>query len=113
MILYKSLALVFNLSPLPLQGECFRDAFITDYAARDRNPGIMNALLRFAYNDLRRRGFQNMMWGSSADDPLLKASGGFFYQRVVSNIVLVSTNPEMIEAGKIRNQLPFIDIPCL
>jgi len=112
-VFYKGLALVFNLRPLPLQGECFRDAIITDYAAKDRDPEIMNALLRYTYNDLRDRGFQNMMWGSSADDSLLKASGGFFYQRVVSNIVLVSTNPEMIEAGKIRNHLPFIDIPCL
>ena len=112
-ILYKGLSLVFNLLPLPLQGECFRDSIITDYAARDRDPGIMNALLRFIYNDLRKRGFQNMMWGSSADDPLLKASEGFFYQRVISNIVLVSTNPAMIEDDKIRNHLPFIDIPCL
>jgi len=112
-ILYKGLSVVFNLSPLPLQGECFRDCIITDYAARDRDPGIMNALLRSIYNDLRKRGFQNMMWGSSSDDPLLKASERFFYQRVVSNIVLISTNPTMIENDKIRNHLPFIDIPCL
>jgi ribosomal protein S18 acetylase RimI-like enzyme len=112
-ILYKGLALVFNMQPLPLQGECFRDAIITDYAARDRDPEIMNALLRSAYNDLRERGFQNMMWGSSVDDPLLKASESFFFQRVVSNIVLVSTIPELMESARIRNYLPFIDIPCL
>jgi GNAT superfamily N-acetyltransferase len=112
-MLYKGLSLLFDLQPLPSPGECFRDTIITDYAVRNRDPGIMNALLRYLYNDLRKRGFQNMMWGSSADDPLLKASEGFFHQRVVSNIVLISTNPEMTENGRIRNHLPFIDIPCL
>jgi hypothetical protein len=53
------------------------------------------------------------MWGSSSDDPLLKASESFFYQRVVSNIVLISTDPSMVETGAIRNYLPYIDIPCL
>ena len=112
-ILYKSLSVIFNLLPLPMQGECFKDFIITDYAARDRDPGIMNALLRFIYNDFRKRGFQIMMWGSSSDDPLLKASESFFYQRVVSNIVLISTDPSMVETGAIRNYLPYIDIPCL
>jgi hypothetical protein len=112
-ILYKSLSLIFNLSPLPLQGECFKDFIITDYAARDRDPGIMNALLRFIYNSFRKRGFQIMMWGSSSDDPLLKASENFFYQRVVSNIVLISTDPSMVETGAITNNLPYVDIPCL
>ena len=51
--------------------------------------------------------------GKFADDPLLKASESFFYQRVVSNIVLISTNPEIVEPGSIKNHLPYIDIPCL
>jgi GNAT superfamily N-acetyltransferase len=112
-ILYKSLSLLFQLSPLPVNGECFKDLIITDYASRDRNSGIMNALLRSIYNEFRKKGFQNMMWGSSADDPLLKASESFFYQRVVSNIVLISTNPEFMETGRIRNHLPYVDIPFL
>jgi GNAT superfamily N-acetyltransferase len=112
-LLYKSLSVLFQLSPLPIPGECFKDFIITDYATRDRDPGIMNALLRFIYNEFRRQGFQIMIWGSSSDDPLLKASEGFFYQRIVSNIVLISTNPAMVESSAISNNLPYIDIPCL
>jgi hypothetical protein len=110
---YKSLALLFHLPSLPKPGECFRDVILTDYAVKERNPGIMNALLRVIYNDFRKQRFHNMIWGSSADDPLLGACEGFFYQRVVSNIVLISTNPAMVESGAVRNNLPYIDIPCL
>lgn len=112
-IAYKTLALLFHLPPLPLPDGCFKDFMITDYAVRERDPGIMNALLRVVYNDYMKRGFQNMIWGSSADDPLLRASKGFFYQRVVSNIVLISTDPSMVESGAVRNHLPYIDLPCL
>src|SRR4030042_1746174 len=112
-IAYKTLSLLFHLPHLPLPGGCFKDFIITDYAVKGRNPEIMNALLRFIYNDFRKRGFQNMIWGSSVDDPLLKATRGFFYQRVISNIVLISTNPGMIEPGAIHNHLPYIDVPCL
>jgi len=112
-ILYKSLSLLFQLAPLPENGDSFKEFIITDYAVKDRDPGIMNALLRYVYNDFRKRGFQNMMWGSSSDDPLLKATEGFFYQRVVSNIVLISTDPAIVEPGAIRNNIPYIDIPCL
>ena len=112
-MLYKSLSLIFKLSPLPIPGECFKDLIISDYASRDRDPGIMNALLRSIYNEFRKLGFQNMMWGSSADDPLLKASESFFFQRVVSNIVLISTKPETVETGHIKNHFPYIDIPSL
>jgi hypothetical protein len=112
-MLYKSLSLIFNLSPLPIPGECFKDLIITDYASRDRDPGIMNALLRSIYNEFRKLGFQNMMWRSSADDPLLRASESFFFQRIVSNIVLISTKPETLETGHIKNHFPYIDIPSL
>jgi hypothetical protein len=112
-VAYKTLALLFHLPPLPLPGGCFKEFMITDYAVRERDPGIMNALLRVVYNDYMKRGYQNMIWGSSADDPLLRASKGFFYQRVVSDIVLITTNPGMLESGAVRNQLPYIDLPCL
>jgi GNAT superfamily N-acetyltransferase len=112
-VLYKGLSVVFNVPSLPAPNECFNDIIITDYAARNRDPGIMNALLRKIYNDYRKLGFHNIMWGSSADDPLLSASKGFFYQRIVSNIVLISTDQSMVERGAIRNNLPYIDLPCL
>jgi hypothetical protein len=111
--LYKGLSVIFNILPLPAPGDCFRDLIITDYATRDRDPAIMNALLRAVYADARKNHYQNIMWGSSADDPMLRATKGFFYQRIVSNIVLVSRDKTMIENGAIRNNLPYIDLPCL
>ena len=66
--LYKSLSLLFHMTPLPGPGESFRDFIISDYAVQNREPVIMNALLRYIYNDFRKRGFQIMIWGSSSDD---------------------------------------------
>jgi hypothetical protein len=112
-IAYRALGFLFRLTPLPAQGESFKDFYITDYAVRERDPRILNALLRVVYHDYRKRGFQNMILGSSADDPLLKATRGFFYQQVISNIALISVSRNRIEAGVVRNQLPYIDLPCL
>jgi len=112
-ILYRFLSFLFRLTPLPAAGECFKDFIVTDYAVEDRDPEIMNALLRTVYNKYRKKGYQNMIWSSSADDPLLKASEGFFFQRLISNIILISTNPITIEKSEILNRLPYIDLPCL
>lgn len=78
-IAYRAMGALLHLPPLPSPEGVFKDFFITDYAVRDRDPAIMNALLRKAYMDFRKKGYQNMIWGSSADDPLLRASGGFFF----------------------------------
>jgi GNAT superfamily N-acetyltransferase len=112
-ILYRILSVLFRLAPLPAPGECFKDFIVTDYAVEGRDPDIMNALLRTVYNKYRKKRYQNMIWSSSADDPLLKASDGFFFQRLISNIVLISTDPATIEKGEILNKLPYIDLPCL
>jgi hypothetical protein len=110
---YQALAFLFGFAPLPKKGEHFRDLTITDYAVRDRNPQIMKALLRAVYTDCRKAGYQSLIWGSSADDPLLKAVKGFFSQPVVSNIVLMTTDPEMIREGAIDHHLPYIDLAFL
>ncbi len=112
-IAYDVLSILFGFSKLPKKGDFFRDINITDYAVKNRDPKIMNALLRAVYADCRKAGYQNMIWGSTAGDPLLKASKGFFSQSVVSNIVLVSTKPELIEDNVIENNLPYIDVACL
>ena len=112
-IAHRILAMLFQLPPLPLAGMCFKDFVITDYAVSDRAPDIMNALLRAVYKEYKLKGYQNMIWGSSADDPLLKATKGFFYQRVVSDIVLISTDKSKLDNNTINTNLPYIDIPCL
>ena len=107
------LAGLYGLPTLPDAGEAFRDITLIDYAVMDRNVNIMKALLKVIYNDYRKKGYHTIIWGSSADDPLLQSCGEFFHQSVISNIVLMSTKPELIEDGAVQNYLPFIDISCL
>ncbi|MCU0456663.1 MAG: hypothetical protein MUE74_10205 [Bacteroidales bacterium] len=112
-IAFKGLAAVFRLPSLPSEGESFRDLILTDYGVEGRDPEIMNALLKTIYSDARRDNFQNIMWGSSADDPLLEATKGFFCQSIRSNIILISTDQSMMEPSAVHNNLPWIELPCL
>ncbi len=110
---YWLLSKIYSLPPLPGGGQIFRDVTITDYAVKDRNPAIMESLLRAVYHDYRKLGYHSMIWGSSADDPMLRASKAFFHQDIISNIVLFSLKPELIENNVIKNKLPYIDVACL
>jgi hypothetical protein len=110
---YRGLSVIFGLPSLPEPGQCFKDIALTDYAVRERNPEIMHALLKAIYIEARENGYQTILFGSSADDPVLKASKGFFFQRVISNIVLISRDRDKMEPGAVRNYLPYIDIPTL
>jgi hypothetical protein len=113
LLTYKFLSLLFGFSPLPEKGDIFRDINITDYAVKNRDPQIMKALLRAIYSDCRKSGYQSIIWGCTAGDPLLKACNGFFSQSVISNIVLMSTQPELIEDNSVEKRLPYIDVACL
>jgi hypothetical protein len=110
---YWLLSKIYRLPPLPGEGQIFRDVTITEYAVKDRNPAIMEALLRAVYRDYRSLGYHSMIWGSSGDDPLLDASKVFFHQDIISNIVLLTLKPELIDNNEIINRFPYIDIPCL
>ena len=112
-IAYKSISLVFNRPPLPEPGDHFREVTITDDAVRERNPAVMNALLRTVYHEYRDLGYHFMIWGSSADDPLLTAAKGFLSQRVYSNIVLMSTEDKWMEERMVTNHLPYIDVSAI
>jgi hypothetical protein len=112
-IAYAGLSMLYSAPPLPREGDIFRDVTITDYAAADRNPGVMNALIRAVYVDYREAGYHSIIWGSAAEDPLLRAAKGFFSQSVISNIVLISTDRNRIEGGAVENNLPYIDVACL
>ena len=112
-IAYAGLSMLYGAPPLPRVGDIFRDVTITDYAVKDRNPGVMNSLVRAVYVDYREAGYHSIIWGSAANDPLLRAAKGFFSQSVVSNIVLISTDRNRIEDGAVENNLPYIDVACL
>jgi len=112
-IAWKSLSFFYDLPPLPVSGDHFREVTITDYAVMDRDPEIMHALLQTVYSEYRQKGYHFMIWGSSIDDPLLKASKGFIGQSIISNIVLFSTDDQWLEDGKVKNNLPYIDISAI
>jgi hypothetical protein len=112
-IALKFLSTVFGFSSLPEKGGIFKDINITDYAIKDRDPEIMEALLRAIYIDCRKKGYQSIIWGSTVGDPLLNASKAFFSQSVISNIVLLCTQPDLIKDEVIKNHLPYIDVACL
>jgi len=100
--LYNSAAMLFGSPRLPKPGEAFRDITIAEYAVRNRDPGIMEALLRFLYQHYRSKGFQSIIFGSSEDDPLLKATDTFITNKVISNVILASleSNPLQRHGGK-------------
>ncbi len=109
-IAWKSLSLVIKLPPLPGSGDHFNDVTVIDYAVKERNPLIMNALLRAVYTEYRHRGYHFLIWGTSADDPLLNASKGFMSQHVSSNIVLFSTDERLFKEGFVKRKWPYIDV---
>ena len=110
---YEFFSTLFNQPALPKPGDHFREVTITDYAVEDRNPEIINALLKTVYRQYRQLGYHFMVWWSSEDDPLLMAAKGFMKQRIFSNIVLFSTKPEWLEEGMVKNHLPYIDASAI
>jgi hypothetical protein len=110
---WKAISILFNRPPLPEPGQHFREVTLTDCAVQDRNPAIMNALLRRVYREYRKLGYHFMIWGSCMDDPLLLAAKDFMSQKIVSNIVLFSTQAQLLEEGRVKNHLPYIDISAI
>lgn len=106
-IIYKMLGKVFQMAPLPAEGENFHELTITDYAVADRKPSIMNALLTEIYHRNRNRKYHFLTWGSCGADPLLKAVKGFWHKEIRSHIIFTSVDPERYF---IETRLPYLDI---
>ena len=112
-LLYSLLGLLFGFPPLPGEGGSFRDVHITDFATRERDPGIMKALLHAVYGECRAKKYNTIIFGSSSDDPLLEAADGFMTERLVSHIILGGITRDTMEDGAISIRLPYIDIAQL
>nr|WP_321411744.1 hypothetical protein [uncultured Carboxylicivirga sp.] len=108
---YFVLAYWFGFPTLPNKGNCFKEVYLTDYAVKDRNPDIMKALLVRIYNEYRNKKYNSVIFGSSEDDPLLKATQGFFKQSVKSHIILSVADEKILNETKVN--LPYIDIAML
>jgi len=104
-LLFNAVAPLWGIRSLPDAGEPFRDITIAEYAVKDREPAIMEALLRYAYNTFKRQGYHSIIFGTSVDDPLLALTKSFITKQVRSHVVLSS-----MEAGKLteRKNIPLI-----
>ncbi|MDR8394400.1 hypothetical protein NC796_24845 [Aliifodinibius sp. S!AR15-10] len=85
---YNMVAPILGAASLPTAGEALKDITIAEFAVKDRDPEIMEALLRHVYNHYRKLGYHSIIFGSSSDDPLLKAAGAFLSREVRSNVIL-------------------------
>jgi hypothetical protein len=85
---YNLLARLSGSPLLPRPGEPFRDVTIAEHAVIDRDPEVMEALLRFIYHEYRENGYHSVIFGCSSGDPILKATKPFLSREVRSAIVI-------------------------
>ena len=106
-------AALLDLPPLPKEGGTTREATVTDCAVRGRDPEILEALLSRVHNDCAQKKFNLLIVGSCGQDPLLRTMKRFPGQTTVSDIVLFSTDPSLLEDGRVDTSLPYIDLAML
>lgn len=70
---YNNAACVLGVSPLPGEGEALKEITVADYAVRNNNPQILQALIKYVFATYRKRGYHAVIVGSSADDRVSKA----------------------------------------
>lgn len=104
---------LFRIPDLPDTGQALKAVYITDCAVQKRDPKLLNALLRKVYNEYRRKMFNLLIYGSYKDDKLLKATKGFFYQPVESNIILIHNDKSEVEKLIREKQYPHIEVAFL
>jgi hypothetical protein len=100
-------------APLPDVGGAFREIHVTDYAVRDRDPEIMASMLGLLYASARKEGYNLINFASASDDPLLRATDGFWTERVPSHVVLASMNEDRLRDDRVEVRLPYMDVALL
>jgi hypothetical protein len=103
-------AKIGGLPTLPRPGEAFRDVFLTDWAVRDRSEEVMHALIEHIYREYRERKYHTLIFGSCAQDPMLRAARGFPGTNLLSHIVLLSLDAKGLACDR---RLPFVDLALL
>ncbi len=102
----------FHYPKLPANGEPFREVTITDYAVRDRNPDILQALLLKIFREYRQKRYHLLIFGFPEKDPLGVAVRPFPSQSVVSEIILFSKSQEWVDRFS-DPSLPLVDMLLL
>ena len=104
---------LLKIPSLPKKGEAFKEVYISDYAVKGRDPGILNALLCRIYNDYRELKYNTLIFGSYESDDLLKAVQGFFNQSVKSHIIASCYDTATLDALSEERCKPYIDVALL
>lgn len=103
--LYNLAAQLLGSPKLPGSGDAFRDITIAEYAVRDRDPKILEALLRHVYREYRKKGAQAIIIGSSSNDPIIQALKPFISKEVRSNVIIA---PLQKDSKQTFRDIPFI-----
>jgi len=95
---YNLLAHLNGSAKLPEPGEPYRDVTIAEYAVLDRDPEIMQELLRSVYWDYRRMGYHSVIFGCSSEDPIRQATKPFLSREVRSGVVIAPLQTDSIRS---------------
>jgi len=98
--IYNLAAPLLGAAQLPAAGQPIKDITIAEYALKNRDPKIMDALLRHIYRHYRKAGYQSLIFGADINDPLLKATKHFLKSLVRSNVIMGSIQPEKVSQLK-------------
>ena len=98
-------------APLPAVGRSFRSVTATRVAIRDGNVEVLRDLLRTVANDHVDRGYHMIHVGFAANDPLQRATRGFFRHSFRSDLV-VTAPPGKSDALR-SGPLPCVDLRFL
>lgn len=110
--LYQFLGMIFKLPRLPEEGDSLKDVTITDYAVQNRDPDILQALLRQVYHEYRDKKYHMLIFGCSGNDALKAATRSFLSLSLISNIYLFSKSGQVVEQFP-QPSLPFMDMTLL
>jgi hypothetical protein len=110
---HSAAAAMFGFPRLPREGQALKDVTVTDWAVEGRDPDILEALLRNVYNEYRARRYNMMIVGGSIDDPALRAADRFPGPSVLSNILMFSWDPRLLEDGRVDTSRPYVDLAML
>lgn len=108
--LYKITRPIMRFPGLPKPGEPFRELIVNDFAVENRDPKILEVLLRAIYREAHRKRYNMIQIGSYSGDPILKAVRPFFAMSVYNHVVMGSTSEDLIKEGRINTTRPYVDI---
>lgn len=109
-LIYKFFRPIMGFPELPAPGEPFREIIVNDFAVENRDPKILECLLRAVYKDAHKRRYNMIQIGSYSGDPILKAVKPFISTSLYSHVVMGSSSPELIKEGRINTTRPYVDI---